>query len=192
MGRDVVLNRSLRGLSGTEPFKWTGSNATIEKQCGPRFAMVLSRADVFEEEALRALVGWLHSMPPPPPRPGGGQVADVDRKARERGQRIFERAARKNGQPIPPAGRCVTCHVLPHGTTGQKADVGTKGPRDGTGLFDIPHLTGIATKAPYLHDARATTLEEIWTLPGVLDQHGVVTDLSKADLNDLIEYLRGL
>lgn len=192
VGRDVVLNRSLRGLSGTEPFKWTGTNATIEKQCGPRFAMVLSRADVFEEEALRALVGWLHSLPPPPPRPGAGQVADVDGKARERGQRLFERAVRKDGKPIPPAGRCVTCHVLPHGTTGQKADVGTKGPRDGTGLFDIPHLTGIATKAPYLHDARAATLEEIWTLPGVLDQHGVVTDLSKADLNDLIEYLRGL
>lgn len=192
VGRDVVLNRSLRGLSGTEPFKWTGTNATIEKQCGPRFAMVLSRADVFDEAALRSLVGWLHSLPPPPPRPGAGSVADVDTRARERGQRLFERAARKDGKPIPPVGRCVTCHVPPHGTTGQRADVGTQGPRDGTGTFDVPHLTGIATKAPYLHDGRATTLEEIWTLPGVGDRHGVVTDLSKADLNDLIEYLRGL
>lgn len=192
VGRDVVLNRSLRGVSGTEPFKWVGTNATLDRQCGPRFAMVLSRADVFDETSLRNLVGWLHSLPPPPPRPGAGRVEGVDAGARERGKKLFERAVRRDGRPIPPSGRCTTCHMLPHGTTGQRADVGTKGPRDGTGLFDIPHLTGIATKAPYLHDARATTLEEIWTMPGVLDQHGVVTDLSKADLNDLIEYLRGL
>ncbi len=70
--------------------------------------------------------------------------------------------------------------------------MGTRSETDGTGEFDVPHLTGIASKAPYLHDGRARTLEEIWTLPGVGDQHGVVTDLNKAELNDLVEYLKGL
>jgi cytochrome c peroxidase len=70
--------------------------------------------------------------------------------------------------------------------------VGTKGPFDDTGLYDTPHLVGIGARAPYLHDGRAQTLEEIWTLPGVGDTHGVVTDLGKADLNDLVEFLKGL
>ncbi|HVG94229.1 MAG TPA: hypothetical protein VND21_07270 [Planctomycetota bacterium] len=192
VGRNAVLNRSLHGLAGTEPFKWIGTNPTLERQCGPRFAMVLSRADVFSEEALRDLVAWMHSLPPPRPRPNAGIVTGIDTAAAERGRRLFERSVRKDGTSLPPSGRCVTCHPLPHGTNNKKADVGTRGPTDGTGTYDIPHLTGIATKAPYLHDARATTLEEIWTLPGVLDQHGVVTDFSKADLNDLIEFLRGL
>ena len=74
----------------------------------------------------------------------------------------------------------------------ERADVGTQGARDASSSFDVPHLTGIGRKAPYLHDGRARSLEEIWTLPGVEDRHGVVTDLNKADLNDLIEYLRSL
>jgi cytochrome c peroxidase len=73
-----------------------------------------------------------------------------------------------------------------------RADVGTKGPLDSSGLFDVPHLTGVGSKAPYLHDGRALTLEEIWTAEGVGDQHGVVTDLNKADLNDLVEFMKGL
>lgn len=192
LGRNRVLNRSLRGIAGTEPFKWVGSNATLEKQCGPRFAMVLSRADLFTDAQLSDLVAWMHSLPAPPPRPGAGSVTGVDRDAVERGRKLFHRVARKDGRAIPPAGRCVTCHAGPQGTNRARADVGTKGPHDATGRFDVPHLTGIATKAPYLHDGRALTLEEIWTLPGVHDQHGVVTDLTKAELNDLIEYLRSL
>jgi cytochrome c peroxidase len=119
-------------------------------------------------------------------------VAGLDTGAVERGRAIFQRVKRKDGTPIPPAGRCVTCHPPPHYTSRLKSNVGTQGPRDDHSDFDVPHLTGIASKAPYLHDGRALSLEEIWTLPDVGDSHGVVTDLSKAELNDLIEFLRGL
>jgi mono/diheme cytochrome c family protein len=192
VGRDVVLNRSLRGVAGTDPFKWVGSNPTIQRQCGARFAMVLTRADVFPEDRLNDLVAYIHSLPAPRPDPLAGQVAGRDTGAVGRGKAIFERSTRKDGSPIPSSGRCITCHPPPHYTSRRRADVGTRGPRDSTGLFDTPHLTGIGSKAPYLHDGRAATLEEIWTLPGVLDQHGVMTDLDKTELNDLIQYLRGL
>jgi cytochrome c1 len=43
-----------------------------------------------------------------------------------------------------------------------------------------------------LHDGRATTLEEIWTIYGKEELHGALNDLTKIDLNDLIEYLKSL
>ncbi len=192
VGRNILLNRSLRGVAGTAPFKWVGLNPTLQRQCGPRFAMVLTRADPFPEQQLEDLVAFLESLPPPRPDPSAGRVADLAVGARQRGQEIFERRVRKDGSEIPAADRCSTCHSGPHYSNLLKADVGTGSPTDGSSEFDVPHLTGIGSKAPYLHDGRARTLEEIWTLPGVGDQHGVVTDLNKAELNDLVEYLKGL
>jgi hypothetical protein len=192
VGRNILLNRSLQGVAGTAPFKWVGLNPTLQRQCGPRFAMVLTRADPFPEPQLEDLVAFLESLPPPRPDPGAGRVAELAVGAHERGQRIFERRLRKDGSEIPPAGRCSTCHNGPHYSNLLKADVGTGTTTDSDTEFDVPHLTGIASKAPYLHDGRARSLEEIWTLPGVGDRHGVVTDLNKAELNDLVEYLRGL
>ena len=58
--------------------------------------------------------------------------------------------------------------------------------------FDTPHLLGIAASAPYLHDGRAATLEEIWTVYNPKDQHGVTNSMNKIQLNDLIEYLKRL
>jgi cytochrome c peroxidase len=59
-------------------------------------------------------------------------------------------------------------------------------------LFDTPHLNDIYASAPYLHDGRAATLEEIWTKYGKNDKHGVINDMTKIQLNDLIEYLKSL
>ena len=56
----------------------------------------------------------------------------------------------------------------------------------------LKHLTNIGESAPYLHDGRSQTLEEIWTVFGNEDRHGVVSDLTKSQLNDLVEYLRSL
>jgi YVTN family beta-propeller protein len=192
VGRNVVLNRSLLGVKDTAPFKWIGLNPSLARQCGARFAMVLTRADPFPEAELQALVTYLQSLPPPRPVAEAGRVAGLDSGAVERGHALFERAATKDGREIPPGGRCIFCHSPPKFSNLLKADVGTREPNDSTGEFDVPHLTGIASKAPYLHDGRARSLEEIWTLPGVGDQHGVVTDLNKAELNDMIEYLRTL
>lgn len=192
VGRNIVLNRSLRGVAGTAPFKWIGLNPSLERQCGMRFAKVLSRAEVMSTEQISDMVSYLHSLPPPPPEVDAGQLGGRDTGAVERGREIFFRTHRKDGTLIPPSGRCATCHPAPLYTNRQRADVGTFAPGDGTGLFDVPHLTGGASKAPFLHDGRALTLEEIWTLPDVGDKHGVVTDLNKSDLNDLIEFLKGL
>jgi cytochrome c peroxidase len=59
-------------------------------------------------------------------------------------------------------------------------------------LFDTPHLNNIYASPPYLHDGRAKTLEEIWTIYGKDERHGEVNDLTKMELNYLIEYLKSL
>ena len=65
-------------------------------------------------------------------------------------------------------------------------DVGTGG------TFDTPHLLGVADTAPYLHDGRALSLEEIWTLYSTNDSHGVTSYMNKIQLNDLVEFLKTL
>jgi len=44
--------------------------------------------------------------------------------------------------------------------------------------------------APYLHDGRARTLEEIWTVYQTDNLHGVSSYWTKQQLNDLVEYLK--
>ena len=65
----------------------------------------------------------------------------------------------------------------------------TKRPSD-KGKFKAPTLRNIALTAPYLHDGSARTLEEIWTVFNPDDKHGRTNDLTKDELNDLVEYLR--
>ena len=51
----------------------------------------------------------------------------------------------------------------------------------------VDYLDAYILKAGY-----APTLEEIWTVFNPHDQHGVTNDMTKDQLNDLIEYLKTL
>jgi cytochrome c peroxidase len=84
----------------------------------------------------------------------------------------------------------VFCHSGSKGTDQKSFDVGTRKSTDNTGMLDTPQLTNISITAPYLHDGSAATLEQIWTVFNLQDKHGRTNDLTKDELNDLIEYLR--
>src|SRR5208282_3475975 len=112
--------------------------------------------------------------------------------AQERGKAIFERIKYKDGRTIPVNHRCSTCHSGPKYTNNRLADVGTGKPTDDSGVFDTPHLPDVVYSAPYLHDGSARSLEEIWTVFNPKDTHGVTNDLTKDQLNDLIEYVKTL
>jgi hypothetical protein len=187
VGRNIVDNRNLQGLAGTEPFKWTGLNPSLRVQCGPRFAKVLTRSDPFGEKDLDDLDAFIFSLPPTRTASSGPWT-----EAQKRGRDLFFATKTPDGREIPYGSRCSTCHRLPLYTDHIPADVGTKGPLDDTGLFDTPHLLGIASSAPYLHDGRAATLEEIWTVYNPKDEHGITSTMNKIQLNDLIEYLKRL
>ena len=89
--------------------------------------------------------------------------------------------------------RCDTCHPAEtHYTARISAQVGSATPYDANGMFDIPQLERVYEDAPYLHNGEALTLEEIWTVFNNQDSHGVTSDMSKDQLNDLIEFLKTL
>lgn len=179
LGRDRVANRTLRGIAETAPYKWNGHNPDLETQCGPRIAKFLFHSEGLNAKQLADLVAFIKSIPLSPNRhlaPDGQLTA-----AQERGKRIFFQKA------------CDTCHpAATHYTAKTSSDVGTASKYDTSGLFDIPQLERIYEKPPYLHNGEAKSLEEIWTIYNSADKHGVTSDMTKEQLNDLVEFLKTL
>jgi YVTN family beta-propeller protein len=179
LGRDRVANRTLRGIADTAPYKWNGHNPDLETQCGPRIAKYLFHSQGFNHDQLEDLVAFIKSIPLPPNRHLAldGELTP----AQERGRLIFFQKG------------CNVCHTPEtHYTARVSADVGTASKYDTSGLFDIPQLDRIVQKPPYLHNGEALSLEEIWTVYNPDDKHGVTSDMTKEQLNDLIEFLKTL
>jgi YVTN family beta-propeller protein len=189
-GVDVVDNRSIEDLTGTQPFKWNGGNPDLPTECGPRTEKFFYRSQSYNDEELTDLVSFVLSLPL---RPNRYRLPnDVLTPAQERGKAIFERTRYKNGKPIPEANQCAYCHSGSKFTNQKQIDVGSGKSIDRSPSIDVPQLTNVAYSAPYLHDGSAHSLEEIWTVFNPKDTHGVTNDLTKDELNDLIEYLRTL
>jgi len=187
-GREIVDNKLLEGVKDTQPYKWTGTNPDIPTECGPRTEKYFWRSEQYDNLTLADLAVYVRSLPP---RPNRWRLANGEQTpAQERGQAIFERAVDKFKKPIDEYNRCSYCHSGPKGTNQKIFDVGTRKPNDNTGLLKAAPLTNIALTAPFLHDGSARTLEEIWTVYNPDDKHGRTNDLTKDELNDLIEYLR--
>jgi len=189
-GVDIVDNRSIEDLSGTEPFKWNGGNPNMATECGPRTEKFFYRSQSYNSAELADLVTYVMALPYRPNRyrlPGGELTP-----TQERGKAVFERTQTKNGTPIPQSNQCGYCHSGPKYTNTKLADVGSGKPTDRSPLVDVPQLPNVAYSAPYLHDGSAKSMEEIWTVFNPHDTHGVTNDLQKDELNDLIEYLRTL
>lgn len=189
-GVDIVDNRLLEDVGGTAPFKWNGGNPDLATECGIRTERFFFRSQGFRGSELEYLVRYIESIPLRPNRyrlPDGQLTS-----AQERGKAIFERTVKKDGTPIPAGNQCFVCHSGPYYTNQTLSDVGTGKPTDRSPKIDVPQLTNIAYTAPYLHDGSARTLEEIWTVFNPNDRHGVTNDLTKDELNDLIEYLKTL
>jgi YVTN family beta-propeller protein len=187
-GRNTVDNKLIEGVKNTEPYKWTGTNPNIPTECGPRTEKYFWRSENYDNLTLADLATYIRSLDPRPNRwrLPGNELTPVQ----ERGQAIFERSVDKFKNPIPETNRCSYCHSGPKGTNQKLFDVGTHRPLDNPGLYKSAPLTNIALTAPYLHDGSARSLEEIWTIYNPNDKHGRTNDLTKDELNDLIEYLR--
>jgi YVTN family beta-propeller protein len=187
-GRSTVDNKLLEDIKDTEPYKWTGTNPNIPTECGPRTEKYFWRSENYDNLTLAHLATYVRSLPPRPNRwrQANGELTP----AQERGKAIFERAEDKFKKPIAEYNRCSYCHSGPKGTNQKIVDVGTRKSNDNTGMLKAPPLTNVALTAPYLHDGSARSMEEIWTVYNPDDKHGRTNDLTKDELNDLIEYLR--
>jgi hypothetical protein len=190
IGMSPVDNRTLRGILDTAPFKWEGTNPSLSRQCGPRLAVFFTRIQPFTPDELSALTLYISTIPRPPNRfhPLGADYTPAQR----RGKEIFERTRTNDGRVIPVGERCITCHNPPYYTDRARHDVGTRQPLDQESEFDTPHLNNIYDSAPYLHNGMSQTLEEIWTVYNPDDRHGVTNDMTKDQLNGLMEFLKTL
>jgi YVTN family beta-propeller protein len=191
LGRDRVANRTLRGIKETAPYKWNGKNPDLATQCGPRIAKFLFRSEGFNTHELEDLITYINQIPLAPNRhiAADGELTE----AQERGKGIFYRTQKNDGSPIPVYNQCATCHPAnSHYTSRTSFDVGSSSKYDTISAFDTPQLDRVYEDGPYLHNGEALTLEEIWTMFNNNDTHGVTSDMTKEQLNDLIEFLKTL
>jgi cytochrome c peroxidase len=159
-------------------------------ECGPRTEKFFYRSQSFDPQQLTDVVTFVYSLPY---RPNRSRLSNAElTPAQERGKAIFERTDNKFGRPIPESNRCAYCHSGPKYTNQKLFDVGTGKKTDRSPLIDVPQLPNVAHSGPYLHDGSARSLEEIWTIFNPNDKHGFTNDLTKDELNDLIEYLKTL
>ena len=190
-GRDLANTQTLLEIDQTSPFKWNGKNVSVFMQDGMRFSKFLTRTEVFNQKELDALVSYILTeldLPPNPYRDPSGKLTD----AQQRGKIIYERTETNCGRVIPVMDRCVTCHPAPLYTDRRQDDVGTRKAADDDEVFDTPSLNNTFDSPPYLHDGSAFSLEEIWTKFNDHDEHGYANDMTKDQLNDLVEYLKSL
>jgi hypothetical protein len=157
---------SLRGgLSGTEPFHWSGDEADMNMLVQDILVHRMA-GDPQTVPHVNALMHWLDAQPVRSP-------PQLDAAAVGRGQATFESSQAS----------CTTCHTGAVGTNNSTVDVGTGG------AFQVPRLVELAYRAPFMHDGRAATLADRFGTAGG-NAHGNTSQLSADQLNDLITYLR--
>ena len=112
-------------------------------------------------------------------------------EAAQRGRELFQSGETK----------CAECHRGPYYTDSVPVkpfklhDVGTGDDDPGEKMgpkYDTPSLLGIYRSAPYLHHGKAATLEEVLTRWNKNDRHGKTSQLSPAQVSDLVEFLKAL
>jgi cytochrome c peroxidase len=163
--------QSLRGgVMDTAPFHWTGEERNFETLMHDVFQGRMNGPSI-DRERMEKLAGWVDQVPAV--KTGHGR----DAGAIERGQALFASAA---------VG-CATCHSGGDFTNGNSYDVGTGG------TFQVPQLHSLAARAPYMHDGCAATLaDRFGNKCGGDLRHGNTSQLTAAEIGDLIAYLESL
>jgi DNA-binding beta-propeller fold protein YncE/mono/diheme cytochrome c family protein len=168
-------------MTTTAPYSWMGNHGDLRAHVKETFRRLggiglPDNAGSFDE--LDALIAYLNSMRGPSAE---GARADADQmKLVSRGKELF----------FEDAQGCATCHVGGSGTDSVKHDLGAVAASDGRGGFDTPALRFIAGTAPYFHDGRYATLEEL--LAGADGKMGHTLQLSRQDVTALKAYLETL
>ncbi len=169
--------KSLLLAQETPPMMWRGIREDMEIAAGKGFDFFGQEAEPSHIVAVRAYIRSL-TPEPSPYRSIDGTLTP----AAKRGRKLF----------LAEESRCAQCHPSPLWTDLQMHDVGTGGPLDHDVRFDTPGLTELYRTAPYLHDGRSAALRDVLTVDNDSDRHGVTSQLSDEELEDLIAFLRSL
>jgi len=169
--------KSLLLAHETPPSMAEGVRATAEAAVRAGLQNILF-CDRPEDEA-EAIDEYLRSLRPvPSPRLVDGRLSP----AAERGKALFE--SDRIG--------CAACHPAPLYTDLRMHDVGSKGPYEPGERFDTPALIEVWRTAPYLHDGRYLTMEEVIVEGKHGKSHGRIDELTEREIADLVEYVLSL
>ncbi len=176
-GRIAAPTLDVRGLAGTSPYLRDGSYPRIRD---------LHEVAQTEYRGYRESAGdrgatieaWLRTQPLPP------TDARRDPALEREGLGVFFDAG------------CPACHAPPaftslglHAIEAVFPDAPTR--TEGR-LLDVPSLRGVGASAPYLYDARARSLREVFTEQNRADRHGHTRELDVHALEALEAFLRSL
>jgi cytochrome c peroxidase len=169
-------------VSGTAPYGWIGSSDKLQDHLKKTFERL--GGEGLPKNQLAALVDYVASMSPPVERALPGDAAHATLV--ERGRELF--GSVETG--------CSTCHDASRAfTDGMRHQVMTQAPpqkSDGAKAdgFDTPSLRFVAGTAPYFHDGRYKTLDDVLAAPD--HAMGESTRLSRRDRAALVAYLETL
>jgi mono/diheme cytochrome c family protein len=155
------------GIVARAPYHWGADMPSFHALVDNVFTERMGGGAV-EPEQEHALLAWLDRVPAPQ-----GVVADAD--AVTRGRDLFE----------DPEQGCASCHSGALMSNMRLENV------TGTAV-KVPSLIGVGARAPYMHDGCAATLRDRFGACGGGDNHGHTSQLTDAQLSDLIAYLDSL
>jgi cytochrome c peroxidase len=154
------------------PFGWMAKHASLPEHM--RTTMKNLKGKGLEPRDEDALASYLVAMRGPPV---GARPLSAEE---EQGRAIFESTSAE----------CSSCHGGPDKSDHDAHDVKTRTASDTTHDFLAPSLAGIGGSAPYFHDGRYTSLEEL--LDKSDGKMGSVAGLSPGEKGALVAYLRTL
>jgi YVTN family beta-propeller protein len=154
-------------ITGTRP------NAEVSVRAGFRHIQFTER----QEADAASVDAYLKSLQPlPSPYLDRGQPS----AAAGRGRKVFEDAG------------CGLCHAGPHYTNLRQYSVGTGRGQEKGRAYDVPTLIEVWRTAPYLHDGRAATLQDLFTAPDSGRAHSLGSRLKAEEIEDLVAFVLSL
>ncbi len=131
------------------------------------------------EQDVDDLFAYLCSLKPEPSPhlTAQGELSE----AAQRGKTLFEGKA-----------ACARCHPAPYFTDKKMHNVGVLSDNEPDGRYDTPSLIEAYRTAPFLHDGRAVTIEEVFARHNPKGLHGKAQELSEPEFKDLIAYVLSL
>jgi DNA-binding beta-propeller fold protein YncE len=151
------------------PFHWSGDLPSFHDLFTEVMMKRMSLPVTPPDSHVQALADWLDGIPALAPADG------LDPALVARGQVLFS----------DPVVGCAGCHSGPSYADDLKHDVGTGG------SFVTPALLGVGLRAPLMHDGCASSLRARFGVCGGT-AHGDVSNLSEADLDALVAFMRTL
>lgn len=135
--------------TSTAPFSWSGTNATIEEHVTGTFKRLGGTGMSQGDADLKALLAYVGAMKTP-------VHASVETPSKGRASK--ELVLRGRAMFFDAKQGCATCHIGGTGTDGKRHRVGASRSDE---EIDTPSLRFVAGTAPYFHDGRFASLDEM-------------------------------